>query len=675
MPTGNLVPGAALLPRQAGRDVPNPNPLMPQPTPSLEVQPPRAPEPRIVDMTRQAGFGYRFGTMHPQGMIIHHTGGGTNVQQVINTYQRRNFPAQFVIDRDGTIYQTLPNGARGQHIKDGWGPYGSGLSNANMEGVEVIADDDKHVTPAQERAAASLVASRAQLWGYNPRTSVFGHGEVNPGHKEPDEGLTIADGIRNGALLSQVGAPNYPAPDANSPAGLAEAMAPQTLQRLQDPVVSPTETTAPQTTAQAPTPAPTPAAAPPAAAAPSPTPTPARTPEQHANVSDPTVSTPRGEATLPSTVPRGTMLTPQQIYQYALNAGFSGQSARTMTAIILQESGGGNPYAVNPRDPGGSYGLTQINAAAHGTAVAQATMGNPQEALNQAYRISNKGTNFRPWGSFTDGSYQQHMNQVANLAGSAQPVPVPAGPMQPAPTPAPAPAPAPPPLTYVAAPPGSGMATGLPPSGPVPAGAPPVQPSYVPAPAGTGMASGLAPATSGPPTPADPSWEPQGTVSYQPDPRSPLTTGGGVPRAVSQQQTQDTGAGGPASLPYPGTQGQPDTGPTSDVGGPGGNSSTWKPPQLTPGLLAGVGVPQSYNPSAIEKIGVVRNPQVPANALSQSHLGLAPPGREFAPAIDTPRVPSMRMVQSPFFSLIAPRGGGGAVGQEIGAEVASSPGQ
>lgn len=277
-------------------------------------------------------------------------------------------------------------------------------------------------------------------------------------------------------------------------------------------------------------------------------------------------------------------------------------------------------------------------------------------------------------GDYVNAGYRA----LAQQAGGTPPLPPPPpGAMQPPGTlpqvpSTTVPSPGPPPPSYVQAPPGSGMATGLPPAGPAPAGAPPVQPSYVPAPQGSGMASGLPPATGPDFNPSQPWWEPQGTVSYQPDPRSPLTTGGAVPRAVSQQQTQDTGAGGPASLPYPGTQGQPDTGPASNVGGPSGNSSTWQPPQLTPGLLSSMGVRNSYDPSAIEKIGIIRNPQVPPNALSQSHLGLAPPGREFAAAVDVARIPSLRTVQSPFFSLLGQRGGA-AVGHEIGAEVASQP--
>src|SRR5215469_9498174 len=73
----------------------------------------------IIDVTKQAGFGTKFGKFAdngvPQGMIIHHTAGRGSVDSVINTYKSTNFPAPFIIDRDGNIYQALPDGYQGQH--------------------------------------------------------------------------------------------------------------------------------------------------------------------------------------------------------------------------------------------------------------------------------------------------------------------------------------------------------------------------------------------------------------------------------------------------------------------------------------------------------------------------------------------------------------------------------
>lgn len=96
---------------------------------------------------------------------------------------------------------------------------------------------------------------------------------------------------------------------------------------------------------------------------------------------------------------------------YAQQAGFTGQAADTAAAIALAESGG-DPWAVNYNDPGGSYGLTQINAAAHGSS-ALSTLGNPLAAFQQAFQISGGGTNFSPWSTYNSGAYLQYAQQGA----------------------------------------------------------------------------------------------------------------------------------------------------------------------------------------------------------------------------------------------------------------------
>jgi hypothetical protein len=56
--------------------------------------------------------------------------------------------------------------------------------------MEVIAENDRDVTKAQREAAVRFIRENY------PNTPVFGHGEVNPGHREPDEGMTIINAIR-----------------------------------------------------------------------------------------------------------------------------------------------------------------------------------------------------------------------------------------------------------------------------------------------------------------------------------------------------------------------------------------------------------------------------------------------------------------------------------------------
>jgi hypothetical protein len=104
-----------------------------------------------------------------------------------------------------------------------------------------------------------------------------------------------------------------------------------------------------------------------------------------------------------------------QLRQFAEGAGFSGSSADTAAAIAMAESGG-DPYAINYADPGGSYGLTQINGAAHGATAAN-TLGNPSEAFAQMFSISNGGTNFSPWSTFNSGAYLPFLSQLGGGSG------------------------------------------------------------------------------------------------------------------------------------------------------------------------------------------------------------------------------------------------------------------
>ena len=143
----------------------------------------------ITDISDQGNFNFSQ-LEEKKGFIIHHTGGRGSAEDIMNVFKERNFPAQYIIDREGKVYRTLKPGMQGQHIKKGQG-VGKGLSNANTEGVEIIANDDKDILPIQIEAAKKL----SEQLGYKPN-QIFGHGEVNP-HKQETEGKTVVDYIRN----------------------------------------------------------------------------------------------------------------------------------------------------------------------------------------------------------------------------------------------------------------------------------------------------------------------------------------------------------------------------------------------------------------------------------------------------------------------------------------------
>jgi hypothetical protein len=181
---------------QAGADKPQDKPPLPRTLQGYGAPP--APG-DVIDESETSGLRGTGRKMDKvEGMIVHHTGGGGDTAGVVNTLNQRGLSVQFVVDREGKTHQILPEGTEASHMRTGWGAKGDGKSNSNMQGVEVIARNDKDVTDAQKAAVAALVARQATKYGYDPKTSVFGHGEVNPGHKEADEGMSSVDIIRSG---------------------------------------------------------------------------------------------------------------------------------------------------------------------------------------------------------------------------------------------------------------------------------------------------------------------------------------------------------------------------------------------------------------------------------------------------------------------------------------------
>jgi N-acetyl-anhydromuramyl-L-alanine amidase AmpD len=152
------------------------------------------------------------------GLLVHHTAGRGTADDVRRTLRERGLGVQFIIDRQGNI---VPNAPGRQQAHAGPLPSaeriaGRRLGNRNLEGVEVIALNEADVTPAQRAAVARLAAERGRRYGYNPRTNVWGHGELAAGRphnpKEPNEGAT-ARMIREGRIpVPHPTPPRRPAP-------------------------------------------------------------------------------------------------------------------------------------------------------------------------------------------------------------------------------------------------------------------------------------------------------------------------------------------------------------------------------------------------------------------------------------------------------------------------------
>jgi len=98
-----------------------------------------------------------------------------------------------------------------------------------------------------------------------------------------------------------------------------------------------------------------------------------------------------------------------QAKQYASSAGFSGNSLNIIVAIAQAESSL-NTQAQNVNSDGSvDRGIVQINARWH-PEVSDACAYNPACAFQAAYRISNSGTNFGAWSTYTGGAYLRYLN-------------------------------------------------------------------------------------------------------------------------------------------------------------------------------------------------------------------------------------------------------------------------
>ncbi len=95
-----------------------------------------------------------------------------------------------------------------------------------------------------------------------------------------------------------------------------------------------------------------------------------------------------------------------QLVGLAKRAGFPEDKAVIMAAISMGESGG-NPLAYNGTGKDDSYGVTQINAKAHGPIAREAL--NPLRAMELAFDISKGGEDFSPWSVYKSGEYKKYL--------------------------------------------------------------------------------------------------------------------------------------------------------------------------------------------------------------------------------------------------------------------------
>lgn len=110
---------------------------------------------------------------------------------------------------------------------------------------------------------------------------------------------------------------------------------------------------------------------------------------------------------LPANPQPGKRMPPSAILALATLVGFP--DPKLAAAIAMGESGG-KIAAVNITPREHSVGLWQINTKVHPFTPEE--MIDPLLNARAAFAISKGGTNWRPWGAYTNGSYKQHQQGV-----------------------------------------------------------------------------------------------------------------------------------------------------------------------------------------------------------------------------------------------------------------------
>ena len=118
-------------------------------------------------------------------------------------------------------------------------------------------------------------------------------------------------------------------------------------------------------------------------------------------------------------------LSSSQIYTLLLQGGFSPDKARLMTAIAQAESsrnpGAIGDVALQNGTWGPSVGLFQIRTLKSETGTGsdrdiQRLLNNPAEQVRAAMKISNGGSNLRPWSTYTNGAYLKFLDSRSRRA-------------------------------------------------------------------------------------------------------------------------------------------------------------------------------------------------------------------------------------------------------------------
>lgn len=99
-------------------------------------------------------------------------------------------------------------------------------------------------------------------------------------------------------------------------------------------------------------------------------------------------------------------------------AGFPASSIQTGTAVSLAELSTASDVETVFGDNGTSVGIWQIHLPAHPDVTSACAM-DLDCSTRAALRISNGGTNWNPWGAFTNGSYRKYLDVASKILGGS----------------------------------------------------------------------------------------------------------------------------------------------------------------------------------------------------------------------------------------------------------------
>jgi len=121
--------------------------------------------------------------------VIHHTAGESSAQGVVDILNSRGgLGIQYIIDKEGKLFKSLPTNSRGQHVSANKDVRKSGapsdLTNDTSQGVEIVGSDDTKITLKQCKTALLLIKSLG-----TSKNDIYGHGEIQT-NKMPTEGAT-----------------------------------------------------------------------------------------------------------------------------------------------------------------------------------------------------------------------------------------------------------------------------------------------------------------------------------------------------------------------------------------------------------------------------------------------------------------------------------------------------